>query len=277
MNWKFQVKLFVVFLSLIFLSSCRLWTVTFFQNKLSEIGRPNYGIPWNPYVKYGVLKDPRDGHIYRTVTIDNQTWMAENLNHKVENSSCPAKSEDSCSKYGREYEWDVAMNIYPVRKTTSQPDPQTEGYDDNLYGYNAPKRFFWGGSDSLHQGVCPVGWHIPSYKEWNILFRCVLGKSSVGKNTDSVLTFRLTPPKGWITLSSMDGKVNYLRTDDFGFRVLPSPDFGNKSEAIILSATELTTTSYPMERVLHFSRGWESVLNYNWKSVPVSVRCVENN
>jgi uncharacterized protein (TIGR02145 family) len=208
------------------------------------------------------------------VTIDGQIWMAENLNYKLENSSCPGKNEDSCSKYGRLYEWEVAMNIYPVKRKASPPEPETGYYDDNLLGYQTSMRYFWGGSDSLHQGVCPIGWHIPSQREWNEMFRSVLGDSITGRDADSLLTFRLTPPIGWITLSSMADKVKHQRTDYFGFRVLPSPDFGNKSEASILSATELS--EYPMEMVLHFSRGWYSPSNYMWKSIPVSVRCLEN-
>lgn len=105
----------------------------------------------------GTTTDDRDNHVYRTVTIGTQTWMAENLNFKTTSSYCYNDSVSYCSKYGRLYTWAAAMD-------------SVGAWSDNgiRCGYRSacfptyPVR-----------GVCPQGWHLPSYSEWEVLLTAV--------------------------------------------------------------------------------------------------------
>ncbi|PWJ66246.1 MULTISPECIES: FISUMP domain-containing protein [unclassified Fibrobacter] len=115
--------------------------------------------------KYGDLVDERDGNIYRTVDIGDQTWMAENLKYVIDSSFCMGGNEkDSCTKYahlGRMYKW-----------------AQANGFESNSFDRTSVE---W-----PIQGVCPNGWHIPTVEDWNTLFSYVVKTTDGAKINDAL-------------------------------------------------------------------------------------------
>lgn len=97
---------------------------------------------------FGTFTDPRDGHIYKTVTIGNQIWLAENLAY-LPSVSSPAKGSETTPLY---YVYGYDGNDPATAKST--PNYHKYGV---LYNYAAARI------------SCPTGWHLPSDLEWKQL------------------------------------------------------------------------------------------------------------
>ncbi len=115
--------------------------------KSSSSGKASW-VYLNPAISYGEITDDRDGQVYKTVEIGEQTWMAENLNYEIEpykqnyevvQSFCYNDSAKYCEKYGRLYTWDAAKR------------------------------------------ACPTDWRLPTNDEFDELFSAVGGQSIAGK------------------------------------------------------------------------------------------------
>lgn len=204
--------------------------------------------------------DTRDGQVYKYVKIGTQTWMAQNLNYKVDSSWCPDNDPTYCNaKYGRIYQWAAAMAI------------------DTSYNHK-----LWKGADSMqHQGICPEGWHIPSDLDWSVLI-AYIGIDSAGT--------RLKSTYGWHdTLGNSAGNG----TDQYAFNVLPAGyrnivgsfyNSGNNgtfnyigSKAYFWSSTQHGTTSYAWGRYFFYDDTYaDRSSGYGFKPNGFSLRCIQN-
>ena len=114
------------------------------------------------------LLDSRDGQTYRTVTVGTQTWMAQNLNYEIEYGSyCYDNNLSNCTKYGRLYKWNAAVEACP----TGWRLPNTSDYevlfaavgDASTAGMALKSRSGWldngNGTDDIGFSVLPAGYY----------------------------------------------------------------------------------------------------------------------
>jgi len=226
----------------------------YFETKLiapsisPECGGDSY---FNPNIKYGLYIDTRDGNqAYRTVVINGKTWFAENLNYAGSRGNtgvCYDNNSANCVKYGRLYNWVEAMDI-----------------DSRFNGS------WWRGSDVKHKGICPAGWHIPSYDEWLELI------AYANELRTSGTKLKATSGWNWNNQDNISGNG----TDDYGFSALPGGEFFNGRFSLVgfesnwWSATEMDARgvrSIGMESRLSTVSG-----GYDFKTSRSYVRCVQD-
>lgn len=158
-----------------------------------------------PSIDYGSLIDKRDGKVYKTITIGNQTWMAENLNYNYNTgtakSFCYDDSVKNCTTYGRLYTWAAAMDSAAVYSANGKGC----GIDGTCIP-TYPVR-----------GVCPEGWHLPVIEEFQTLFEATVGGGAFSGTM-------LKSTSGWLNLFDEENGNGY---DAYGFSVLSA---GSRSD-----------------------------------------------
>lgn len=105
----------------------------------------------------GTMIDPRDGREYKTISFEYEgkryEWMAENLMYSVAPVTRTKGGRANLHQPGV-YSWTEAMRL-------------NEGYMTRYVRE--------GLIDSLHQGICPDGWHVANSEEWKTLLDYVDG------------------------------------------------------------------------------------------------------
>lgn len=102
-------------------------------------------------IETGSFTDTRDGNAYNTITLNGQTWMAENLAYLPE----VCASDADCGYW-----------VYDYQGTDTAAAKASVNYDTYGVLYNR---------EMAMQG-CPAGWHLPSRDDWTI-FEMNLGMS----------------------------------------------------------------------------------------------------
>jgi uncharacterized protein (TIGR02145 family) len=221
------------------------------ESKMDEI---ELGI-YVPYVfDFGSVSD-YEGNTYKTITIGEQTWMAENLKSKVYaiGMDIPGvyaynNDESNVDIYGRLYTWKAAMNY---------------------------------STDEGVQGVCPNGWHLPTNDEWKILEKN-LGMCQADLDT---LGMRGTNEGG--KLKKVDTNLwnlpNIAATNESGFSALPggwrtgTDKYGGMGRIAYFWSSSSFGRWFADYRRLSFDEGGIYYYDYyHNRDAGRSVRCIKN-
>lgn len=130
------------------------------------------------------------GEDYATVQIGGQCWMAENLNigtmitgvtsqanNGIVEKYCYSDNMANCSIYGGLYQWNEMMQYTTLESS---------------------------------QGICPTGWHLPSFLDWLILDGALPSPDKASRLADNAALWTDGP---------LDGSPHFATT---GFNALPA-------------------------------------------------------
>lgn len=107
----------------------------------------------------GTFNDPRDGQIYNTVEIDNQTWFSENLNFVTTNSWWYDNDPANGDIYGRLYTWDAAIFACPTGWHLPSDDEWKELEIYLGMSQTEADNIEWRGTNQGKQMKSTSGWH----------------------------------------------------------------------------------------------------------------------
>jgi uncharacterized protein (TIGR02145 family) len=202
----------------------------------------------------GTFTDSRDGKVYKTVTIGNQTWMAENLAYLPTVNKPKDDSKSSAYFYVYGYYADNEGNV-SVSDAKALASYTQYGV---LYNWTAALT------------ACPSGWHLPSYDEWIELQNFLGGiMSAGGKMKESGTTYWNSPNTNATNSSSFSGMPGGYRSGTGSFQ------FIGESGMWWTSTEESGFPDYAKYFGLWYN---QTILDraFDWKGTALSIRCIKD-
>ena len=216
----------------------------------------------------GTVTD-EDGNVYKTIMIGTQCWMAENL-RTTRPTDGPLIPKESSSVYASS----EPRRIDPMG---GESKLYTQGY---LYNFAAvvngdPSNTSTSNPSGL-QGICPIGWHIPSPAEWTQLTDFVMSQIpyQCSSNGQSYIAKALCATTDWHTsTNSCAVGNNQITNNASGFNAYENMNIRTGSYSYDYG-TQFWSSTYTAIRIL-YSGSTFSVINagstgYN------SVRCLRD-
>jgi uncharacterized protein (TIGR02145 family) len=195
-----------------------------------------------------------DGNTYKTVTIGDQDWMAENLKTTSYNNG---------------------ISINQITSKIDWKDNNDGGYcySDFNSSLNSTYGKLYNGfvvRNVNGNNVCPSGWHVPSKSDWQILANTLQGFSDAGGKLKEVGTTTWVSPNTAATNSSgftarpggkvdLNGNFTKLKSNGYWWSLTTDDSDNNKAYYIDLGA------SYGLMN-----------MGSDYKNTGFSIRCVKD-
>lgn len=197
-----------------------------------------------------------DGNVYDTVVIGTQTWMVENL------KTTHYRDGSAISNIPDSIQW---TNIYKNNLSTpAYCDYNNDPANGSAYGH----LYNWYAVNNI-AGLSPIGWHVPTDSEWNVL-TTYLGGSSIagGLMKSTVITLWISPNTDATDSSGFKGLPGGYRNYYFGtyYNIGQLGDWWSSTES---------STSNAWNPSLYYRDGVIS-MNTFLKGNGLSVRCIKN-
>ena len=212
-----------------------------------------------------------EGNSYSTVQIGNQCWMAENLR-------TTRYADNTVIEQGSSGFYNTPFWFYADGDATTKP---TYGL---LYNWAAAMRggtFAPNPTDGL-QGICPLGWHMPSHEEWIQLADYVSSQSTyVCGNAPANISKALASTTGWNSDNHNCAVGNNPEANNAtGFGAMPAGTYSvNTTINFHASAALWTATEYDDENAYARYITQEAAtihIDYYPKVIGKSVRCIRD-
>jgi len=207
-----------------------------------------------------------DGNIYNTVTVGTQCWMKENLKTTHYSDGWPLSNTDykyanndinNFDTYGLLYTWDQVMR----NEESSNSIP------------------------SGVQGICPLGWHVPSKAEFEQLKSYVSSRNEYQCNGNSNnIAKSLADSVGWQYSNDQCHVGNNISTNNAtGFSALPSGYVSWSGPWYYQTQAHFWTSTYHHTDFGTdiFACKWQIIgsttsLNNHYAACQLSVRCLRD-
>lgn len=233
----------------------------------------------------GTVKDIC-GNTYNYVKIGDQYWTAENMrcnkyDTESERAGATIPTEDGSTPFYKDASNKNNWASAECAGNLTNKQISILGY---LYNWAAAVGVENGNKqtsefNSKRQGICPNGWHVPTYKEWDILAEFI---ESTNANSNGRIGTHLKATSGWYSKDN-DYKAGF---DTYGFTALPSGYAEDSKVSLsegLIGRDTFFWTSTPDGAYDAFSLylfyADEDIYPYSGdknKSIGFSVRCVKN-